>query len=129
MARQLAQAFIFCPTKPSILNKKPISFLPNQASNGWFNFPLLMLVLFTGQIIDIHSAAHLPVIGGTGGGQFIAPCPHEQNLTGFELLNGDDVDAIRPLCVTSYGPSYFSAPRLTVGSGIYEFQRVMAIPL
>lgn len=47
----------------------------------------------------------LPPIGGTGGGQFVAPCPQGQLLTGFELRTGDDVDAIRPICVTAYGPA------------------------
>src|SRR5690348_17024944 len=44
-------------------------------------------------------------IGGHGGSQFIARCPQGQHLTGFELHTGDDVDAIRPLCVTAYQPS------------------------
>src|SRR5713226_3489666 len=44
-------------------------------------------------------------VGGKGGGDFIARCPQGQHLTGFELRTGDDVDAIRPLCVTAFGPS------------------------
>jgi hypothetical protein len=47
----------------------------------------------------------LPPIGGSGGGQFVARCPQGQFLTGFELRTGDDVDAIRPICVTAYGPA------------------------
>ena len=47
----------------------------------------------------------LPPIGGDGGGQFVARCPQGQFLTGFELRTGDDVDAIRPICVTAYGPA------------------------
>src|SRR5260370_6422379 len=49
--------------------------------------------------------ATLPPIGGGGGGQFMARCPQGQLLAGFELRTGDDVDAIRPLCVTVYGPA------------------------
>ena len=48
--------------------------------------------------------AVLPPIGGDGGGQYIARCPQGRLLTGFELRTGDDVDAIRPLCVNAYGP-------------------------
>lgn len=66
----------------------------------------------------LHAEAYLPVIGGGGGAQFMQPCPSGQNLTGFELRVGDDVDAIRPLCVISYGPSKISAPELTSGSGL-----------
>jgi len=47
--------------------------------------------------------AILPPIGGSGGGQFVARCSQGQFLTGFDLRTGDDVDAIRPLCVTAYG--------------------------
>ncbi len=49
----------------------------------------------------------LPPIGGGGGGQFVASgrCPQGQLLTGFELRAGDWVDAIRPICVTAYGPA------------------------
>src|SRR5438552_4581429 len=47
----------------------------------------------------------LPPIGGSGGGQFVARCPQGQFLTGFELRTGDDVDAIRPICVSAYGPA------------------------
>lgn len=49
--------------------------------------------------------AILPALGGSGGGQFIARCQQDQLLTGFELRTGDDVDAIRPICATAYGPA------------------------
>lgn len=62
--------------------------------------------------------AVLPPIGGRGGGQFIARCAGNDLLTGFELRAGDDVDAIRPLCVAAYGPRDASAPALTKGSGL-----------
>ncbi len=47
-------------------------------------------------------------VGGGGGGAFAARCPFPQILTGLELHVGDDVDAVRPLCVVAYGPSYTS---------------------
>lgn len=53
--------------------------------------------------------AVLPPIGGTGGGQYIARCNSNQYLTGFLLRTADDVDAIRPLCVSIYGPEEVSA--------------------
>ena len=49
--------------------------------------------------------AMLPPIGGDGGGQFIARCPQGQFLAGLELRTGNDVDAIRVICVTAYGPA------------------------
>jgi hypothetical protein len=64
--------------------------------------------------------AVLPPIGGQGGRQFTARCPQGRHLAGFELLVGDDIDAIRPLCVAAYGqaeagpiepyPSSFGGP-------------------
>lgn len=51
----------------------------------------------------------LNALGGNGGDQFRARCANDQVLTGFELRAGDDVDAIRPLCVTSFGASKVSA--------------------
>jgi len=51
-----------------------------------------------------HAEGYLPAIGGGGGGQFKAPCAPGQLLAGFELRVGDDVDAIRPLCVLPTGP-------------------------
>jgi hypothetical protein len=42
----------------------------------------------------------LPTFGGGGGGQFTARCAQGQMLNGFELRTGDDVDGIRPICIT-----------------------------
>lgn len=52
--------------------------------------------------------AVLPPLGGSGGGQYIARCNSGQYLTGFQLRTADDVDAIRPLCVSIYGPEEVS---------------------
>ncbi|MEP6634546.1 MAG: hypothetical protein ABJA62_10090 [Luteimonas sp.] len=61
--------------------------------------------------------AYLNTIGGGGGGQFKAHCPGNELLAGFELRTGDDVDAIRPLCVIVYGPHRVSAIPFTNGNG------------
>ncbi len=53
---------------------------------------------------DAWADGYLNPIGGGGGGQFEARCPVGQLLAGFELRAADDVDAIRPLCVTATGP-------------------------
>ncbi len=58
-----------------------------------------------------------PPIGGDGGGQFINRCPQGQLLTGLELRTGDDVDAIRPICVTAYAPTDVGPP---VAGGIWS---------
>jgi hypothetical protein len=80
--------------------------------------PLLLLGLLVGQPAELSAQAFLPPLGGGGGGQFIANCPAGQNLTGFELRAADDVDAIRPVCVTAYSPRNSSAPSLTTDSGL-----------
>lgn len=80
---------------------------------------MLVLAMLLATLTDYASAdAYLPVIGGSGGGQFKAPCPAGQSLAGFELRTADDVDAIRPVCVIAYGPRDTSAPSLTDGSGL-----------
>ncbi len=52
----------------------------------------------------------LPALGGAGGGKFEAHCPPGQLLAGIDLHAGDDVDAVRPLCVTPQGPRDTTAP-------------------
>ena len=47
----------------------------------------------------------LPAMGGIGGGEFVARCQQGEILTGVELRTGDDVDAIRPICVVAYSPT------------------------
>lgn len=48
----------------------------------------------------VHADELLAPIGGPGGGAFSARCTQGQYLAGLELSTGDDVDAVRPLCVT-----------------------------
>jgi hypothetical protein len=47
---------------------------------------------------------YLPPQGGEGGGRFVGRCAGGDILTGFELRTGNDVDAIRPICVSAYAP-------------------------
>src|SRR5260370_9769763 len=63
-------------------------------------------------ILSAHAQtdAPLPLTGGSGGDDFHGRCPQGQFLTGFELRTGDDVDAIRPICVTAYGPADVGPP-------------------
>jgi hypothetical protein len=61
---------------------------------------LLALVASTG---PASADSYLEVLGGPGGGPFNARCPDGALLAGFELRVADDVDAIRPLCVTARG--------------------------
>lgn len=62
----------------------------------------MMLFAFSAQA---QTDQILPPIGGLGGGQYTARCAGDQILTGFDLRTGDDVDAIRPLCVAVRGPT------------------------
>lgn len=48
---------------------------------------------------------YLDPIGGPGGGKFQVLCPGGQLLIGFDLRVADDVDAMRPVCATAYGPN------------------------
>ena len=79
-----------------------------------------VLALFLSPLFANAAENYLPPIGGTGGGQFIAPCPAGQNLAGFELRAGDDIDAIHPLCVSAYSTGSVTAPQLTEGSGFLD---------
>lgn len=66
----------------------------------------------------VNAQEFLPVLGGPGGGQFKAPCNAGEMLAGFELRTGDDVDAIRPVCVIATGPSAIGPRPLTTDSGL-----------
>jgi hypothetical protein len=62
-------------------------------------------ILFFAHAAHAQTDVKLDLIGGRGGGNFDARCPQGQLLTVFELRTGDNVDAIKPLCVTAFGPS------------------------
>ena len=85
------------------------------------NRSLVFLCLLSTASGIARADAYLPPIGGAGGGQYVTPCPAGQNLGGFQLRTGDDVDAMRPACVISVGPAEISAPPVstpwTGGSG------------
>ena len=82
----------------------PKSIATPTARAPRFIFPLLLPLLLLGLLAAANAQAsgdavsYLPPIGGSGGGQFKAPCGATENLMGFELRVGDDVDAIRPVC-------------------------------
>jgi hypothetical protein len=65
----------------------------------------LVATVFLASSARAQTDATLPALGGGGGRQFIARCQQGQLLNGFDLTYGDDVDAIRPLCVAAYAPS------------------------
>lgn len=81
---------------------------------------MLLAIAFAG---NASADAYLGAIGGDGGGQFQARCAGSELLVGFALRTGDDVDAIRPLCVTAYGPRQIGAIPYTVGDGRIEKYR------
>ncbi len=60
--------------------------------------------------------SYLPILGGPGGGSFEEQCGAGQNLLGFELRTGDDVDAIRPVCAATYAESQVAAPVVGVSA-------------
>ena len=62
----------------------------------------------------------LNALGGPGGGNFEEMCPDDQNLIGFDLRTGDDVDAIRPICVLAYAPNLGGNYQAIVPSGGWQ---------
>lgn len=55
--------------------------------------------------------------GGGGGSQFTARCPQGELLTGFDLWTGDDVDAIRPICIPAVAGQFRAYPSKFGGDG------------
>jgi hypothetical protein len=88
--------------KKRTLNSKVSTLLPAIR----LLLPLLMLL---GMLSNAHAqtpgaaVAYLPPQGGDGGGQYKAECGPTENLMGFELRVGTFIDAIRPVCVVTYG--------------------------
>lgn len=54
----------------------------------------------------------MPLTGGPGGGAFVARCAGTDILTGFDLMVADDIDSLRPICVTAYTPIAASEPHV-----------------
>lgn len=105
-------------------------------------------ILFLVLSAQAQGGMFLNPIGGTAGNQFIDRCfaeterqqletlrrrveiqrsgghfegaPAQALLAGFELRAGDDIDAIRPLCVTALGPRETTPVHLTTGSGLVD---------
>ena len=97
----------------------------------------ILLILLMGVAGKAGAQNYLRKLGGLGGGSFNEPCPAGQNLTGFDVRTGDDVDAIRPVCAVSYGPTEISTPLLANdssapgwhgGSGGGRMERVLCPP-
>jgi hypothetical protein len=70
---------------------------------------LLLSLIFFGTLANVSAQApgaavsFLSPVGGPGGGQYQAQCGPTENLMGFELRVGTFIDAIRPVCVITYG--------------------------
>lgn len=75
------------------------------------------VLVIVGAVMPAHADSYLPQIGGKGGAQYRERCPQGQVLNGFELRAGDDIDAIRAVCVTPSSPTAVSAPPLSNGFG------------
>lgn len=76
---------------------------------------LVLAAVFPGRA---RADSYPPAFGGSGGGQFRLRCADSELLTGVELRAGDDIDAIRPLCVQASGPAETTPPSYTTGSGL-----------
>jgi hypothetical protein len=76
--------------------------MPRNAFASTLLFGLIYCLAHTSPVLAQDQ--YLPPVGGEGGGRYVARCAGGDILTGFELRTGDDVDAIRPICVTAYAP-------------------------
>jgi hypothetical protein len=76
---------------------------------------LALAMTFAGRV---RADVFLDPVGGPGGSQFRARCADGELLTGVELRAGNDIDAIRPLCVQAFGPAETNTPAFTTGSGL-----------
>jgi hypothetical protein len=65
---------------------------------------ILLLTLLTGPALA-QTDQIMPAMGGPGGGQFFARCSPGEMLNGVDLRVGDDVDAIRPVCIKGFAPT------------------------
>ena len=74
-----------------------------------FAHAALVVAVVAGAAPHAHADVYLDPMGGAGGGAFQEHCPAGELLAGFELRAADDVDAIRPLCVSARGPRETSA--------------------
>ncbi len=77
---------------------------------------------FSPNALPPSEGTYLPAVGGSGGSQFKVPCAAGMQLAGFELRAGDDIDAVRPVCVTAAingdGKHVVGPAELTQGTGI-----------
>lgn len=90
------------------MNTRP-STASSFTKHRWCLYAALVAVLGAALSGAAWAEQSLGAMGGPGGGAFTARCPQGELLAGFELRAADDVDAIRPLCVTAYGPRSTSA--------------------
>lgn len=59
----------------------------------------------------------LAPMGGPGGTPFLARCPAGELLTGLDLWAGEDIDAVRPLCVPAVRGQFQTYPTKFGGPG------------
>lgn len=60
---------------------------------------MLVAMMLCAACVQAQGDAVLTPMGGNGGNRFFARCAPGELLTGFDLRAGDDIDAIRPICV------------------------------
>ena len=82
------------------------------------------LMLFFPNFAQAQADAILPPLGGGGGNQFVARCPQGEVLTGFDLRVGDDIDAVRPICIPAVAGQFQAYPTSYGGDGGLPLQLV-----
>ena len=63
-------------------------------------FVLCAIAAFVAPMLQAQTVHSFAPFGGTGGSPFTARCSQGEVLTGLDLWTGDDVDAIRPVCLS-----------------------------
>lgn len=75
-----------------------------------------MRAVFTGTLAALtlvcsaHADWSLAPVGGDEGSPFELRCPNFANLVGVDIYSRDDIDAVRPVCATAFGPTEIAAP-------------------
>lgn len=70
-------------------------------------------------VVPVHAQEDeiLAPMGGSGGLPFLARCPQGELLTGLDIWAGEDIDAVRPLCVPAVKGRFQTYPTKYGGPG------------
>jgi hypothetical protein len=115
---------------PDLANRRAGAFMMLKSNSGLVLQWLCRLICVPAALLLFVISAHaqpdaiLPPIGGDGGSPFVARCPQGEVLTGFDLRAGDDIDAVRPICIPAVAGQFQAYPTSYGGDGGSPLQLV-----